>query len=194
MKKKYYWIAGIVIVIIFVYFLYWSTTIDVISTDELCKQAGGTVKTQLCCKPINDFPDTVCTPVCSCSPEKSKEVKVCDCGEGRCWNSYKIKCSSNCECGMADVVTQFDIEEAKYYKEYVNVTIKNKGTTIIDMKKLEIYIDEILANYTATPFDKLYVGEIATFIITNTTPVCPNKILKIRLESGLEDLKIINCP
>jgi hypothetical protein len=30
---------------------------------------------------------------CGCSTDNSKEVKVCDCGEGKCWNGYECVAS-----------------------------------------------------------------------------------------------------
>jgi len=62
------------------------------SKEELCKNSGGTVKTQLCCKSVSDFPDTCLIGACGCSEENSHEVKICDCGEGNCWDSNKVKC------------------------------------------------------------------------------------------------------
>lgn len=62
------------------------------TTDELCRASGGTVTTQLCCKSASDFPNTCLIGACGCSTDNSKEVKVCDCGEGKCWDSAKQEC------------------------------------------------------------------------------------------------------
>jgi hypothetical protein len=62
------------------------------TTDELCRASGGAVTTQLCCKSASDFPNTCLIGACGCSPDNSKEVKVCDCGEGKCWDSTKQAC------------------------------------------------------------------------------------------------------
>ena len=63
------------------------------TTDELCIASGGTVTTQLCCQSSGDFPNTCLIGACGCSPDNSKEVKVCDCGEGKCWNGYECVAS-----------------------------------------------------------------------------------------------------
>lgn len=57
-----------------------------------CIDEGGTVKTQLCCNYTEDFPDTCLIGACGCSPDNSHEVKVCDCGEGKCWNNIYYEC------------------------------------------------------------------------------------------------------
>lgn len=56
------------------------------SFDKACTDSGGTVKTQSCCNSVGDFPNTCSIGACGCSPTNSHEVKVCDCGEGNCWN------------------------------------------------------------------------------------------------------------
>ncbi len=51
-----------------------------------CLDSGGTVRLNLCCKSVTDFPDTCLIGACGCSPDNSHEVKICDCGEGKCWS------------------------------------------------------------------------------------------------------------
>ncbi|MCX6776958.1 MAG: serpin family protein [Candidatus Micrarchaeota archaeon] len=53
---------------------------------------GGNVTNLLCCGSVGDFPNTCLIGACGCSPSNSHEVKACDCGEGRCWDSNKFKC------------------------------------------------------------------------------------------------------
>jgi len=53
---------------------------------QACVSSGGTVSTQTCCKSATDYPNSCLIGACGCSPDNSKEVKACDCGEGRCWN------------------------------------------------------------------------------------------------------------
>jgi len=62
--------------------------------EELCIAGGGTVKTQQCCKSVVDFPNTCLVGGCGCSPENSHEIKVCDCGEVKCWNSTQKQCAT----------------------------------------------------------------------------------------------------
>lgn len=63
-----------------------------VSYEELCVNSGGTVTTSSCCLSTNDFPDTCLIGPCGCSPENSHEVKICDCGEGKCWDSDRTEC------------------------------------------------------------------------------------------------------
>jgi hypothetical protein len=53
---------------------------------QLCERSGGLVVTRLCCASANDFPNTCLIGACGCSPDNSREVSVCECGKGRCWN------------------------------------------------------------------------------------------------------------
>jgi hypothetical protein len=57
-----------------------------INLEELCVNESGNVTTSLCCNSTEDFPNTCLIGPCGCSPENSHEVKICDCGEGKCWN------------------------------------------------------------------------------------------------------------
>ncbi|MCX6776199.1 MAG: serpin family protein [Candidatus Micrarchaeota archaeon] len=61
-------------------------------TENQCRMGGGNVTTHLCCNSVGDFPNTCLIGACGCSPSNSHEVKACDCGEGRCWDSDKLKC------------------------------------------------------------------------------------------------------
>lgn len=54
--------------------------------EENCIASGGALTTSLCCKSVQDFPDTCLIGACGCSPLESHEIKVCDCGEGMCFN------------------------------------------------------------------------------------------------------------
>ena len=54
--------------------------------EQACIASGGNVATSTCCLIVGDFPNTCLTGACGCSPENSHEVKVCECGAGRCFN------------------------------------------------------------------------------------------------------------
>jgi len=56
------------------------------SVDNACVNAGGTVMNNLCCNSASDFPNTCLIGACGCAPIDSHVVKVCDCGEGKCWD------------------------------------------------------------------------------------------------------------
>ncbi|GAI55743.1 unnamed protein product, partial [marine sediment metagenome] len=55
-------------------------------TEQACIDSGGTISTSLCCKATGDFPNLCLIGPCGCSPENSHEVKVCDCGEKKCFD------------------------------------------------------------------------------------------------------------
>jgi len=64
------------------------------TVEDFCAAGGGTIKTQQCCNSVADFPDTCLVGGCGCSLENSHEIKVCDCGEGKCWNSTQKQCAT----------------------------------------------------------------------------------------------------
>jgi hypothetical protein len=57
--------------------------------EQACTSSGGTVINTSCCISASDFPDTCHIGACGCSPENSKEVETCDCGEGKCFDGGK---------------------------------------------------------------------------------------------------------
>jgi hypothetical protein len=62
--------------------------------EQVCINSGGTVRASLCCLSTDDFPNLCLIGPCGCSPENSHEVKICDCGEGKCWDSERKDCVS----------------------------------------------------------------------------------------------------
>ncbi|NIO23188.1 MAG: hypothetical protein GTN38_04150 [Candidatus Aenigmarchaeota archaeon] len=54
--------------------------------EQACVNSGGSVTEGVCCLQTEDFPNTCLIGPCGCSPENSHEVKICDCGEGRCFD------------------------------------------------------------------------------------------------------------
>ena len=56
------------------------------SKEEACLSSGGQVTTSLCCELTEDYPNLCLIGPCGCSPEDSHEVKICDCGEDKCFN------------------------------------------------------------------------------------------------------------
>jgi hypothetical protein len=59
-----------------------------ISCDQalICEKSGGTVELGSCCESVGNFPNLCLEGPCTCSPENSHEVLVCQCPEGFCWN------------------------------------------------------------------------------------------------------------
>ena len=54
--------------------------------EQACVISGGTIGTSLCCGSAEDFPNFCLIGACGCSPDNSHEVKVCDCGEEKCFD------------------------------------------------------------------------------------------------------------
>jgi flagellin-like protein len=88
---------------------------------------------------------------------------------------------------------QVRIEAAKSYGSSVNATIRNTGTVNVDISKLGVYVDGSLCPNYAPNTSTITPGLTKTINITNTTAACPNKVLKITIESGFEDYKTIIC-
>jgi Right handed beta helix region len=51
-----------------------------------CLASGGTGASAMCCVSTGDFPDTCAIGACSCAPDASHAVRVCDCGAGSCFD------------------------------------------------------------------------------------------------------------
>ena len=56
------------------------------SPEQACIDSGGTVRAGMCCKSVGDFPDICAVGACACAPDNSHEVKICDCGEAKCFD------------------------------------------------------------------------------------------------------------
>lgn len=59
---------------------------------EGCLDSGGEVASWFCCDTAPDFPDGCTIGSCGCSPSSSREVELCDCGEGRCFSRTENGC------------------------------------------------------------------------------------------------------
>jgi len=54
--------------------------------EALCLSTGGMVGTANCCLATGDFPNTCLPGPCSCSPDNSHEVSVCNCPTDHCFD------------------------------------------------------------------------------------------------------------
>lgn len=54
--------------------------------DQACIDSGGIVKGAMCCLSTSDFPNLCLIGNCGCSLVNSYEIKICDCGEGKCFD------------------------------------------------------------------------------------------------------------
>lgn len=93
MKKKNLIIFVLIIIVVFGiwYFLKGSITgpgPQTSAEEKVCIDSGGTVTTANCCKSVSDFPNSCLIGACGCSFDNSREVKICDCGDG-CWDGTK---------------------------------------------------------------------------------------------------------
>ena len=59
------------------------------SLEKKCVDSGGTARTSLCCNSATDFPNQCLIGACGCAPDNGRQVKVCDCGSGKCFNGEK---------------------------------------------------------------------------------------------------------
>jgi hypothetical protein len=57
-----------------------------------CLASGGSVSTASCCVTAPEFPDTCGIGPCGCAPQSSRDVTVCDCGGGRCFDRDQRAC------------------------------------------------------------------------------------------------------
>jgi len=57
--------------------------------EKACINSGGDIANSLCCKSSDDFPNLCSIGACGCSPDNSHWVKICDCGEGKCFDGEK---------------------------------------------------------------------------------------------------------
>lgn len=90
MLKKLFIIIIIIIIIVVVYLLLGPFGFEKLTEqEEACIDAGGTLGTMMCCKLTSDFPNTCLIGPCGCAPENSHEIKICHCGENKCFNGSK---------------------------------------------------------------------------------------------------------
>jgi len=81
-------------------------------TGKACVNSGGAVLSSLCCQLTGDFPNSCLIGPCGCSLENSHPVKICDCGEGKCFNGKKCVslsgeeeiCVNKCGDGTCDEI------------------------------------------------------------------------------------------
>jgi hypothetical protein len=57
-----------------------------VEEEQACIDSGGTVENAVCCLATTDFPNICLIGPCGCSPENSHEIKICNCGEGKCFD------------------------------------------------------------------------------------------------------------
>ena len=112
-------IIAIVIIIIVVagWFLWPQKTNQLSPQEKACVDSGGTVQTANCCKTASDFPNNCLIGACGCSLDNSKEIKICDCGDG-CWDGIKcVKSETPAEQAIKEILA------TKYEKDIADVVV-----------------------------------------------------------------------
>jgi len=93
MNKKTIIIIIIAIIVIagIGYWIYQSTIEpeEITEQEQVCIDSGGEVRTSPCCEATGDFPNLCLIGPCGCSPDNSREIKICDCGPDKCFNGSK---------------------------------------------------------------------------------------------------------
>jgi hypothetical protein len=51
-----------------------------------CINSGGNITSSDCCEAVGDFPNTCSIGACGCAPFSSHNIRVCNCGQNKCWN------------------------------------------------------------------------------------------------------------
>jgi hypothetical protein len=57
-----------------------------LEANQGCTSSGGSITLQSCCQSVSDFPNTCAVGACGCSEADSKQVSVCVCPEGYCFD------------------------------------------------------------------------------------------------------------
>jgi hypothetical protein len=141
MSKKIILIVIAIIVIAGIGYWIYQSTIEpkeITEQEQVCIDSGGEVRTSLCCKATSDFPNMCLIGPCGCSPDNSHEVKVCDCGPGKCFDGSKCVSSGDVLTLLEDLnqETGIDFSEiedvefkwiVKVDPETVEETVAGKG-------------------------------------------------------------------
>ncbi|MCD6477251.1 MAG: hypothetical protein J7K26_03805 [Candidatus Aenigmarchaeota archaeon] len=100
------------------------------------------------------------------------------------------------------IATDFDIEVATYNsdKGQISVTIRNIGTTDIDLTKIAMYIDGEITDFnlpvdeeTEEKITSIRAGEVAT-LTTDYEGCTGTHTIKLTTETGLDKSETLECP
>lgn len=125
------------------------TTTDPQAPADACSQSGGTVATAKCCTTVSDFPNTCTVGACGCALENSKDVQVCNCGDGKCWDGNTCAPVSGGECNKAggdfDCKGECDLVDFEIYRQEKNGTLATKnadanGDNVVNSQDLSIWL------------------------------------------------------
>ncbi len=119
-----------------------------ISKELACTDGGGTVARALCCSSVDDYPNTCIIGACGCAPDSSREVNICDCGEGRCFDGNGCvnevvdfdTCVNAGYLVMESMPRQCSTPGGEVFTEDVNLCTSPEGNSMIleDAKKIAL--------------------------------------------------------
>jgi hypothetical protein len=66
-----------------------ATQPEVKNDEKNCIGSGGILTTGWCCKSVSNFPNMCGVGSCGCSLDNSHEVRLCNCGEGKCFDGSR---------------------------------------------------------------------------------------------------------
>jgi len=89
MSKKIIILIIIIIMAGLGYWIYQSVPVSQEIKEKACLSSGGQITTSLCCNLTSNYPNLCLIGACGCPSGNSHQVKVCDCGEGKCFNGNR---------------------------------------------------------------------------------------------------------
>jgi hypothetical protein len=110
---------------------------------KACVDSGGTAITISCCNAVNDFPNSCISNICGCLPADSKNIKICNCGESKCFNgegcvspnlNITIYCTNN-NCAPQEVMAGAGTLVRGCYRD-LNECAKDAGWQTYQNEKL----------------------------------------------------------
>jgi len=175
-------IAIIVVIIVGVlgYWVYQTTLIfketkeeaveELTEEEQICIDAGGKIVTSLCCKNTTDFPNLCLTGPCGCSPANSQAVKICDCGEGKCFDGNVcaplVRTFYQCfEAGyvvMESYPGQCETPDGRIFVEGEERCLGPVGETMSLFEAKEIALESECGDRLKEPYLKFSICNIAT--------------------------------
>ena len=142
--------------------------------EEFCLKSGGQLTTSLCCKSTEDYPNLCLIGACGCSPEHSHQVKICDCGEDKCFNGTECVVFS-----PENEITKCQYDEMIfYYREGCGWCGKVKSDGSIEkLEDLGVKVTQIDVSIGSV---KHQFSGVPTFVIDNQVYVGYRTLEKLK--------------
>jgi len=178
------WILiGLILVVIAV-----SGCVYVSEKEITCINSGGDVATGLCCLATEDFPNTCLIGPCGCSPDNSHEVKICDCGEGKCFDGNEciavvsnfLECEEDGYPVMESYPRQCETPYGRTFTEGEEACIAPEGESMTMFEAMQIAIESECGDNLTQPYLKYSIcnADTGTWLIDldiekgGLNPVC----------------------